>query len=243
METKSTLKIVLTGVVSVSVVMLTMLCILPFLNKLLMVEVKQQEVVTTTPVPLPDSPESLLITVMYEMEEDSKKISGIYVEVFHVGKESVTYLEVPEDTKINLSEELYKSLQTYAPELPQYLKLSNMAESFSAEYGLVGCNRILSEVLGISLGEYVRADKESLAAWFTAQESEKTASGFFTEYSRWIENSTSGRTPEERWMYFESRQKVNHIVIEQAPGSREKDGFLLSGKRSKERLEELMRDR
>jgi hypothetical protein len=217
-----------------------MLAFLPLLNELFEVEVKQLETEVVAGAQPLEKPKELLVTAIYEMEEGSKKISGIYIEVFHVGSSSVTYFEVPVDTKVNLSEELYKSLQTYAPELPQYLKLSNMAEGFSAEYGLTGCNRILSEVLGITLSEYVRADKESLDAWRQVLAEEKTAKEFFEAFTDWVETSKSSLTAEERWMYYESRKLVSVVETETAPGSQEKDGYLISGKRSKERLQELM---
>ena len=41
-------------------------------------------------------------------------------------------------------------------------------------------------------------------------------------------------------MYYESLSWVSELAVELAPGSREKDGYLISGKRSKERLQELM---
>ena len=220
--------------------LLTMLAVLPLLNKILAVEVMQPEAVTEAPVPLPAVPETVLLTAIYEMESDSKKISGITIEIFHVENDTAAYFAVPVDTKVNLSEALYKSLQTYAPELPQYLKLSNMAESFSAEYGQTGCNRILSEVLGVSVEEYIRADAATLANWFASVENEKTSTEFFSDYAEWLENSTSSLTAEERWTYYESWRQVNSIAVEEAPGSREKDGYQLSGKRCRERLQELM---
>lgn len=240
LEQKSSAKIIVIVLGCVLTVILTMLALVPFLNKMLAVEVVKTEFPTVTAAPLPGAPEEVSLTVYYEMEESSKKISAIYIEVFPVGSNTVAYIEVPVDTRVDLSEELYKSLQTYAPELPQYLKLSNMAESFSAEYGLTGCNRILSEVLGVSLDEYVRADKETLAGWFALQPEEKTAVKFFEAYANWLESSSASLTTEERWMYYESWKQVTGTVLETAPGSREKDGYLISGKRSKERIEELM---
>ena len=41
-------------------------------------------------------------------------------------------------------------------------------------------------------------------------------------------------------MYYESLWQVNSITTEIAPGSKEKDGYLISGKRSAELLQELM---
>lgn len=240
MEQKTSLKVILAMLGGTLTVVLTMLALVPFLNELLAVEVVQAEMPTVTSAPVPEKPVEVPVTVYYQMEENSKKISAIYVEVFPVGSGRICYMEIPADTKVNLSEELYKSLQTYAPELPQYLKLSNMAESFSKEYGLTGCNRILSEVLGISLKEYVRADAEAMAEWFALQEKDNTAEEFFKGYANWLTETEHSLMVEECWTYYESRQQVDTIIIESAPGSREKDGYLISGKRSKERLQEWM---
>ena len=225
------------------VVMLLMLVLLPFLTRLLKVEVASNASAVVTGAPTPNKPELISVSAVYQMEEGTKKISSIYIEVFQTARSQVAYMEIPVDTKVNLSEELYKNLQTYAPELPRYLKLSNMAESFSTEYGLTGCNRILSEVLGISIEKYVCADKESLQSWLALQPEEKSNTGFFEDYTKWMTNSVSSMGTEERWSYYESWRQVTGIQMETAPGEREKDGFLISGKRSKERLQELMADR
>ena len=240
MEQKTSLKIILLVLLAVSAVALTMLAVVPALNRVFAVEVVKQETFEPTNAPVPDKPEALLVTALYGMEDNSKKIEAIYIEVFLTGNETVTWFEVPVDTKVNLSEDLYKSLQTYAPELPQYLKLSNMAEGFSKEYGLTGCNRILSEILGVTVNEYLRADKKSLMQWSNVLSEEKSATGFFADYTEWIASSDASLSLEERWMYYESLSRVSELAVELAPGSREKDGYLISGKRSKERLQELM---
>ncbi len=240
LKQKSPVKIVLVGVGCILTVVLAILALFPFLTERFAVEVTKNEVPTVTEAPLPDAPKEVPVTVYYVMEDASKKISAIYIEVFPVGGNVVYYMEVPVDTKVNLSEELYKSLQTYAPELPQYLKLSNMAEGFSMEYSLNGCNRILSEVLGVSLTEYIRTDAESLEEWWLLQTDGVTSVQFFEGYTKWLEQSSSSRTTEERWMYYESLRKATELVHEKAPGSQEKDGYLISGKRSKERLEEII---
>ncbi len=221
-------------------VLLTIMVVVPLLNEVVKIEVSQTPSAVAVQTPLPEKPEELLVTVFYEMEKDSKKISDIYIEVFHVGNQSVSYLQIPADTRVTLSEELYKSLQAYAPELPQYLKLSNMAEGFSKEYGLTGCNRILSEVLGMSVNHYVRTEAGTLENWWKVLQKKKTAKEFFEKYTSWVEGTSSDLSVEARWMYFESWQKVGEIIVEQAPGTQEKDGYLLSGKRSRERLQELM---
>ena len=241
MKHKSSVLAVLTAIGCLLTVILTMLAFVPFLNEVLAVEVAEQQEPVITAAPEPERPGKTPVTVYYIMEENSKKISEVYIEVFLTGQETVSYLKIPVDTKVNLSEELYKSLQTYAPELPQHFKVSNMAECFSTEYGLTGCNRILSEVLGMSFTEYVRTDAVSFRDWLELQEEENSLTVFFEGYAKWLENSVSSYTQKERWTYYESRQNIRQILVEEAPGSREKDGYLISSKRSKERLEEMMR--
>lgn len=240
MEQKTSLKIVLITMGSTLLVAIVVLAVLSPLYRLVSVKVNTQEFAAATPMPLPEKPQELLVTACYEMENGSKKISAVYLEIFSVGSNTVHYLEIPADTKINLSEELYKSLQTYGPELPQYLKLSNMAESFSEAYGLTAGNRILSEMLGVSITEYVRADKETMTEWFALQTKESTALQYFEAYTAWLQGSVSSQTTKERWTYYESRRMITERITELAPGQREKDGYLLSGKRSGDRLKELM---
>lgn len=240
MEQKKSLKILIITLGTLFILLLSIVKVVPSLNKLFAVEIKKTEETGLAQQPAPGKPEAVTLTAHYQMEADSKKISGIYIEVYHVGNDGVVYLEIPADTKVNLSEELYKSLQTYAPELPQYLKLSNMAESFSESYALTGCNRILSELVETTVANYVRADKETMDAWLTAQQENQEERNFFKIYTEWMENSSSNKTLEERWIYYENRQKVQMVQIELAPGSREKDGYVLSGKRTGERLKELL---
>lgn len=240
MEQKSFLKIIIATLTALFILFFSIVVIVPSLNDLFTVEIQKTDTYTITQAPVPGKPEEVTCTVFYRMEDTSKKITGIYIEVYHVGSDEITYFEIPADTKVNLSEELYKSLQTYAPELPQYFKLSNMTESFSEKYALTGGNRILSELLGVSLTEYVRADKEAMEAWLSAQREDLTERKFFDAYTKWLDSSSFDRTVEEWWMYYESRKNVQTVQIELAPGSREKDGYVISGKRSGERLKELM---
>lgn len=238
MTKKNAIKIFAAAVFCVVTVVLVMFAMIPFLNGLFEVEVLAETPVTLNRETEP--PEEIPVTVYYIMEDGDKKISGIYIEVFPTGGDTVYYLEVPADTRVTLSDDLYKNLQAYAPELPQYLKLSNMAENFSAEYGMTGCNRILSEVLGVSLTAYVRAEKEVFLSWKELQSLPKKGKDFFDGYAEWIGNSSSGRSVEERWCYYESRRKITEVVVETAPGSREKDGYAVSGKRSGEWIRERM---
>lgn len=240
MENKVTAGMFLTFFGCTLTVVLAILAFLPFLNRTFAVEIRQKDAVETAENTVLEAPKELLVTALYEMEDESKKISAIYIELFHAGSNTVHYLEVPVDAKVTISEKLYNNLQTYAPELPQYLKLANMAENFSEEYALTAANRILSEVLGVSFSGYVRADGQHLADWFALISEETTATVFFEGYVRWLEHSQSFLRLEERWMYYESWTQVSVAESETIPGTQNKDGYQISEKRAKERLQELM---
>ena len=146
-------------------------------------------------------------------------------------------MEVPVNTKIMLSNALYKSLQTYSPDLPQYLKLSKMAEGFSKEYVFTACNRILSELLGISLTHYVSGDEIALQQWLKGFEGETTKEKYFEQYSKWLESSSSDLSNHERWMYYESYQNIKKIEKEMAIGTQEIGEFIISSKQCRELIE------
>ena len=236
MQIKSSTRIVLL-VGGFFTIFIVMVALIPFLNDLLKVEVQEMKAPIITSIPKKIESEEQLFTVLYQQEADSKEITEIYIEVFHPNRETIYYMEVPVQTKIMLSNELYKSLQTYSPDLPQYLKLSKMAEGFSKEYMFTGCNRILSELLGISLTHYVSGDEKALQHWMKSVEEETTSREFFERYTRWLEQSVSDLSSKERWMYYESYQKIKKLEKEMAIGTQEIEAFSISSKQCKELLE------
>ena len=181
MKTRSSTKVVL-FVSAIFTIFIVMVALIPFLSDWFYVEVKEIKTPIVTTVPQIIELEEQLLTVFYQQELEEKEITAIYIEVFYPSKETIYYMEVPVDTKIMLSNELYKSLQTYSPDLPQYLKLSKMAEGFSKEYAFTGCNRILSELLGISLTHYVSGDETALQQWLKSLEEETTKEKYFEQY-------------------------------------------------------------
>ncbi len=221
-------------------VVLTMAALLPFLNYILKVEITVPDAVQATATPTPAIAEELLVTAVYGLEEGTKNIKSITVEIFCPGTDTVYCLDIPANTKVTLSNELYKSLQTYWPEIPQYLKLERMADGFSEGYVWTGCNRILSELLGFSVSHYICGEKEMIASWELVCVGKKVQNTFLEEYREFLSSTASDMTKEERWIYYESYQKVASRIVESAAGETEKDGFLLSGKQVKKQLEEMV---
>lgn len=240
MKKKSVLRIIFLVLGGITVVFLMMAALLPLLEQLLNVEVKTVQSPMLPITSTPPKTEDVLLTAVYVREEEEKDIAGIFIEVLCPDSEAIFYVEIPVDAKVTLSEELYKSLQAYSPELPQYLKLQKMAEGFSEEYVYTGCNRILSEVLGVTISHYLCTTEEGLEQWQEILQSERVPTDFFESYTWWLASTGSDRSEQERWIWYESFYKRKEIVQETIPGTTQKDAFEISKKQAKERLELLM---
>lgn len=240
------LKIAVWSTVLLLTVVLMMITLYPVLDKALYVApVEENKAPADNTEKEKAEPEDVLLTAVYEREE-SGKITAIYIEVFHVADGRAYYMEVPVHTKVTLSADLYKKLQAYSPELPQYLKLSNMGDGFSKEYCLTGCNRILSEVLGVEIVHYIAANEEALNSWQEGIETlclqEEPPREFLLSYQKWLEFSESDMSMEERWMYYESYGKISPREVEVAPGAEGLAEYIVSASQTKLKLEEWMRE-
>ena len=246
MEQLQKTKMVLWGSIGIFIVVLTMLILCPILNSLLFVapveqaRMPEKEIVQVKPA------EELLVTAIYQKEADGK-IEAIYVEVFHTDTGNAYYMHVPVHTKVTLSDELYPQLQAYSPELPQYFKLKNMGEGFSEEYRMTGCNRILSEVLGVEITHYITANEESMESFWdslqTLMKAEEAPKEFFLSYAKWLEFSEADLTAEDRWVYYESYKDIILHETVTAPGAEGPTEYLLSTAQTKARLQEMLQAR
>ena len=236
MKIKNSIKVVL-FVSGFFTIFIVMVALIPFLSDCLKIEVQENNVPIIAEISEHIELEVQLLTVLYQQEKDTREITAIYIEVFQPSKQTIYYMEVPVQTKIILSNELYKSLQTYSPDLPQYLKLSKMAEGFSKEYMFTGCNRILSELFGISFTHYISGCQKDLQHWLKTVEEETIKEKFFEQYATWLENSTSDLLNRERFIYYESYEEIENVEKKVAIGTEEIGEFIISSKQCREVLE------
>mgnify|MGYP003306041832 CR=1 FL=1 len=72
MDNKSTIKTVLVLMGGILTVALTMAAVIPFVNELTKVEIPTAAAPMATQVPSPEAPEELLVTAVYQVEEEVK---------------------------------------------------------------------------------------------------------------------------------------------------------------------------
>jgi len=245
MKNRRLIRFAILGTMILCFMVFTIIVLFPMLEKALYVEkVPEVQLPKEEETAKAKEAEELLMTAIYERGEEGK-IAAIYIEVFHTRTGNAYYMEVPVNTKVTLSAELYKKLQAYSPELPQYLKLENMGVGFSEEYCMTGCNRILSEVLGVNMIHYVASDSKGLTDWSDGLHrlilEEEPPAEFLATYREWLEVSESDLTPADRWIYYEKYEKIIPHAPEPAPGEEGLGEYLVFAPEAKARLYELKR--
>lgn len=190
----------------------------------------------------PREPETVHSQVIYSLAEGEQELVEIIIEIVNLNANTVFYLNVPIDSKVTLSKELYQELLVYSPGLPQYLKLAKMPAEFSEDYRMEGCTRILQEVLGVSISNWISTNEESMEQWaYTIfQKLPEEAETFWTQYASWVKNTTSNQSKPDRLMYYESFLNSTVGWEGTIPGTQEVDGFTIQKVHTQEKIEELM---
>lgn len=242
MQLRQILKISVAVLVCLLFVLSAAVAVHPLLKKLYAAEElpSGQNKVQDTDIP-PEQPEIAKLQIFYVMEAETTELSAVYAEVLNLAENRVVYFEIPVYTKITLSQDLYQKLKAHSPGLPQYMKLSGMAENFSEEYRMEGCQEILSEALGIPAVHWVALNEEEWQAWQTAVSAEpKADTEFFTQYTKLLANTESDESSMRRWQYYEGYLNGIAEWKGKIPGTETTGGFEIQKTQTKEALEQCL---
>ena len=184
-----------------------------------------------------DAPEvnPRLVSMVYVI--DAGRMTSCFVQVMNAYEKNIFYIEIPLNARLDISTETYKELLTYAPTLPQYVKLSGISSYFSDNYRYEACTEIIAENLGIKLSEWAvmaAADFDE----FMAKETEETAD-FFDIYSKYADTYRNSMSTAERWAYYEIYDKSEFTYKGSVPGQWSKTDFYINAVQTREIIEEL----
>ncbi len=187
-------------------------------------------------------PEAVRVQLLCVLNEENTEFTTFYLEVLNNYAETVFYFEVPAYTKVTISQELYRKLQVYSPGLPQYLKLSKLAGSFSDDYRMQGTLQVLEEMLGISVTHWCSLEKAALQNWMeVVLEKEKDSSEFFKQYQNFVWEAASDQTTLELWMYYDAYRSFFAAWEGTIPGTEGIGEFEVNGQLAKDKLESCIR--
>ncbi len=125
--------------------------------KLWSVEPKEPVIIDMTPTPEPITVprvEDISKNLIYCYDKEDHRISRILLEVFNSNGRKLGYISIPLDTKLTMSETLYRKLVVIKPEIPQIIKLSSVTkyleEKTVFEYGVL----MMEDLLGTDISYY-----------------------------------------------------------------------------------------
>jgi hypothetical protein len=232
-------------------------------------EVISRELEAPEPTPEPittASVDDISKNLIFCYDEKKEKITKLILEVYHCEKKQLTYITIPMNTQVTMSDTLYKRLIVVQPSIPQIMRLSSISGYFEKDtvfdYGVL----IMEDVLKQSISYYTVLPQELYSGIFSEQmegsgedETGKEAVEVFTkDYMRFLEEI---RTEEELRSYIKElyhsigtnlslqdklkyldsymNTSLSNISFERLPGKEYNSGFIPDELRIKTRLEEL----
>ncbi len=107
--------------------------------------------------------------------DDNGDVTRLLLEVFNCEERKLKYFTIPTQTRITMSDELYRELILINPSVPQIMKLSGITKHFpeeaSYEYGVL----LIEELLDIKLSYYTVVPSDLYESVFVAEEAFRIA--------------------------------------------------------------------
>ncbi len=132
-------------------------------------EQKVPETVMMTPTPEPitrPSVDDISKNLIYCYNKEDNRLSRLVLEVFNCQTKELAYITIPIDTKLTMSDTLYRKLIVVKPEIPQIIKLYSITKYLDREtvfdYGVL----MVEELLGTKISYYTVMPEELFADIF-----------------------------------------------------------------------------
>lgn len=127
--------------------------------------------------------------LIYSVEEDTKQIRAVVLELFDKETGNLDYVTIPNKTQISLSPKKYQEYMEISSQVPQIVTLRDINEYFTGdvayEYGIL----LLQEELNVEIGYFTAMDSEEFnkrfdkkdGAFIPSEEYLDTVSGYKDE--------------------------------------------------------------
>lgn len=108
--------------------------------------------------------------LIYSVEEDTRLVKAVVLELFDKETGNLDYVTIPNKTQISLSNEKYKEYMEVSSQIPQIPTLRDINEYFTGdvayEYGIL----LLQEELNVEIGYFTALDSEEFNKRFEKKE-------------------------------------------------------------------------
>jgi len=146
---------------------------------------------TPTPKPITTaSVDEISKNLIYCYNKKTKEINKIVLEIYHCQKKQLTYITIPVNTKMTMSDSLYRRLVLAHPDIPQIIKLSSITKYFDKDtvfdYGVL----LAEDLLNLQLSYYTVIPQDVYEQIFVEQ--------YTTVLSDEISNETTTAANQEK---------------------------------------------
>lgn len=140
--------------------------------------------VSLTPSPTPKA-KKVKTFLLYVLDETSKEIESLYLEVRNKKQNTLHFIQIPANSRLSLSTELYQQLSAGNPSVPQLIQLSQLYHYYNSKQAFSAGVTILSKMLNQDISDY----KTFTLASFSEYTSKKTLTPTYHELKGKLVNS------------------------------------------------------
>lgn len=108
--------------------------------------------------------------LIYSVEEDTRQVKAVVLELFDKETGNIDYVTIPNKTQISLSNQKYQEYMEVSSQIPQIVTIRDINEYFTGdvayEYGIL----LLQEELNVDIGYFTAMDSEEFNKRFEKKE-------------------------------------------------------------------------
>lgn len=188
-------------------------------------EVQENASVPSAPKPtqtvsLPN-PASTRWSVLVVVNEE-REVTSFLIRYADFLADTLVFIEVPADTKAELTSGGYEMLTVYNPEVPEMFMVSDLCHIFSEETRCMAAEEVGVSLLGVRPKEcYIieEAFYDEITETVNGERRFTTGGSVKEVISAVTERAFTNGTPEEEMVYLESYRDIDRIVYRKLPGN------------------------
>lgn len=165
------------------------------------------------PVQINPEEESLKLnmkTLYYIIDDDSKQVEYILLELLNCKTKKIQYITIPTSTKITLSNTLFQTMKETYVSLPQIMKMSMLYQYFENEDAFTYGIEIFQEAFGVHIDYYTIIDAKKYNEIF--ETNKEGVEVLKDEWLAYLDQNVTRKNMKELMLEFYSIQKTNFDI-------------------------------
>lgn len=155
------------------------------------------------------------------VQNEEREITSFWIRYADFLADTLMFVEVPVDTKAELTSGGYEVLAVYNPEVPEMFMVSDLCHIFSEETRCMAAEEVGVSLLGVRPKEcYIIEESffEEMTETVNGERRFRTGLSVKEVISAVTKQALTNGAPEEEMVYLESYRDIDRIVYQKLPG-------------------------